>query len=612
MKRITLFGIGLVLGALVSTLPAQVPQLINYQGRVVVGTTNFDGSGQFKFALVNATGTTTFWSNDNTSTAGSEPTAAVTLPVSKGLYSVLLGDATIPNMVVVPAAVFTNPDVRLRVWFNDGTNGSQLLTPDQRIAAVGYALMATNVVDGAITGAKIAPGAVGSAQLGSNLTLGGTTTGSFSGNVSGNATNFTGSLAGNVTGTQGATVVSTVGGVTAANVAAGANLANAATNANTASTIVKRDASGNFAAGTMTGNVTGSAASFTGSLVGNVTGTQGATVVGTVGGVSAANVAAGANLANAATNLNTASAIVKRDASGDFSAGTITAAENLSLPTTNGTGTAGVITQNGSRLIHSFGSGNFFAGTSTGNFTMTGSGNAAFGFNALGFATSGSNNVAVGLRALEINSSGTSNVALGPNTLRNVTSGGGNIAIGESAGSAVTTGNGNILIGQSGVAGESNTTRIGGSKTFINGIRGVTTTVPNAIPVLIDGSGQLGTVSSSRRYKENIADMGDASSRIRALRPVAFRYKQPYADGAKPVQYGLIAEEVAEVFPELAVFNEAGEPETVKYQDLTPLLLNEFLKERERAAAAEAALREENTQMKKRLAELETRLDQRK
>ena len=146
---------------------AQVPQLINYQGRVVVGTTNFDGSGSFKFALVNAAGTTMYWSNDGTSANGSEPTNAVSLTVAKGLYSVLLGDTSLTNMTAVPPSVFNNSDVRLRVWFNDGTHGSQLLTPDQRIAAVGYAVMAGNVPDGAITSAKIATGAVGSTQLAS-------------------------------------------------------------------------------------------------------------------------------------------------------------------------------------------------------------------------------------------------------------------------------------------------------------------------------------------------------------------------------------------------------------------------------------------------------------
>ncbi|MCX6106293.1 MAG: hypothetical protein NTY08_10740 [Proteobacteria bacterium] len=142
---------------------------------------------------------------------------------------------------------------------------------------------------------------------------------------------FSGSLVGDVTGAQGATVVANVGGVTSANVANGADLANAATNANTASTIVKRDGTGNFIAGTITANLTGtasnatSAVSFTGSLAGDVTGTQGVTSVATVGSVSAANVAAGANLAIAATNDNTASTIVRRDGSGNFIAGTITA-----------------------------------------------------------------------------------------------------------------------------------------------------------------------------------------------------------------------------------------------------------------------------------------------
>src|SRR5437773_3076134 len=131
---------------LASSAHAQVPQIINYQGRVLVGPINFNGTGQFKFALVNATGSTTFWSNNGTSTAGSEPTAAVSLSVSNALYSVLLGDTSIPNMTVaIPLSVFNNSDVRLRVWFNDGTHGSQLLTPDQRISAVGYAMIAGTV-----------------------------------------------------------------------------------------------------------------------------------------------------------------------------------------------------------------------------------------------------------------------------------------------------------------------------------------------------------------------------------------------------------------------------------------------------------------------------------
>jgi hypothetical protein len=138
---------------------------------VAVGGVNFDGSGQFKFALVNGDGTTTFWSNDGTSTAGSQPAGAVTLTVSKGLYSVLLGDTALTNMTAILPSVFNNFDVRLRVWFNDGTNGSQQLAPDQRIAAVAYAMMTDGVRDGAITSAKIAAGAVGASQLASGAAV---------------------------------------------------------------------------------------------------------------------------------------------------------------------------------------------------------------------------------------------------------------------------------------------------------------------------------------------------------------------------------------------------------------------------------------------------------
>jgi hypothetical protein len=159
--------LAIVLGcvSVCATLQAQVPQLLNYQGRVVVGSTNFNGTGQFKFVLINGTNGQTLWSNDNSGSNGSEPTSAASLSVSNGLYSVLLGDTSIQNMVAIPFTVFNNSDVRLRVWFNDGSHGSQQLSPDQRIASVGYALMANSISDGAITSSKIAPNAVTSAQI---------------------------------------------------------------------------------------------------------------------------------------------------------------------------------------------------------------------------------------------------------------------------------------------------------------------------------------------------------------------------------------------------------------------------------------------------------------
>ena len=144
-------------------LYGQVPQLINYQGRVVVGSTNFNGTGQFKFALINGANGTTLWRNHGT--GAGEPANAVSIAVTNGLYSVLLGDTSLTNMAAIPVTVFNNSNVQLRVWFNDGTTGSQQLTPDQRIAAVGYAIIARNVPDGAITSAKIANGAVSTTKL---------------------------------------------------------------------------------------------------------------------------------------------------------------------------------------------------------------------------------------------------------------------------------------------------------------------------------------------------------------------------------------------------------------------------------------------------------------
>ena len=167
-KLLSLFCVSLFLQIAPVAVLGQVPQLLNYQGRIAVNGTNFTGTGQFKFALVDG-GTNvaaqTFWSNDGSSSSGGQPTASVPLPVTKGLYSVLLGDTTLSNMTALTASIFTNTDVRLRVWFNNGVTGFQLLTPDQRLAAVGYAIMAGTVPDGSITAGKIAAGAVGTSQL---------------------------------------------------------------------------------------------------------------------------------------------------------------------------------------------------------------------------------------------------------------------------------------------------------------------------------------------------------------------------------------------------------------------------------------------------------------
>jgi hypothetical protein len=146
---------------------------------VQVGTNDFNGNGQFKFALVNGDGSVTYWSNDGTPSG--QPAAGIVLPVTKGLYSVLLGNTNLPGMAAVPTAAFTNGDVHLRVWFNDGLNGFQQFVPDQRIGTAAFALMAGSaesaarvpagaissamLANGSVTVDKLAPGAVTAAAM---------------------------------------------------------------------------------------------------------------------------------------------------------------------------------------------------------------------------------------------------------------------------------------------------------------------------------------------------------------------------------------------------------------------------------------------------------------
>ena len=283
------------------------------------------------------------------------------------------------------------------------------------------------------------------------------------------------------------------------------------------------------------------------------------------------------------------------------------------------TATTGNIIKGGVRFLHDFGlnGSSTFLGRNSGNFTMTGTNNTAVGFNTLTNIGSGLDNVAMGLNALANNTSANSNTALGvsamfaTNTgganvaigtfaLENNTSGTNNIAIGFAAGQSISSGSGNIVIGNPGTA-ESITIRIGALQTraFIAGIRSVTTVNANGIPVLIDSAGQLGTVNSSQRVKDDIADMSEASSTLMKLRPVTFHYKSDQNPKGRSLQYGLIAEEVEKVAPSLVARNAKGEIETVYYQHLAPMLLNEYQKQQrvigvqtERLAALEVQARE--------------------
>lgn len=209
--------------------------------------------------------------------------------------------------------------------------------------------------------------------------------------------------------------------------------------------------------------------------------------------------------------------------------------------------------------------------------------NIALGINAMP-SIQGADNIAIGFNTLLATSSGIENTAVGMNALNANSTGSNNIAIGNLAGSNSSTNNDSIYIGSQGNSDDrNNTIRIETAsnqtptleKTYISGIFGVTVDLGSGTEVYVDAYGQLGSINSSRRYKEDISDMGKASEDIMRLRPVTFRYKQPLKDGSKPVQYGLIAEEVAEVYPGLVVHNAKGQIQSVKYHVLNSLLLNE-------------------------------------
>jgi uncharacterized coiled-coil protein SlyX len=252
-------------------------------------------------------------------------------------------------------------------------------------------------------------------------------------------------------------------------------------------------------------------------------------------------------------------------------------------------------------LANMTGANNTANGTNALSSNATASNNTATGSNAL-FLNVGADNTADGTGALANNTTGTRNTAEGLRALFNNTTGNGNIALGAGAGRSLTTGNDNICIGNGGRVDESNKIRIGTSSvhtaTFIAGIRGVT--VPSGSPVVVGPNDQLGTMTSSVRFKESIEPMAEASEAIHVLRPVTFRYK---SDTTNTPQFGLIAEQVAEVNPDLVVRDKNGDIYAVRYDAVNAMLLNEFLKEHRTVEEQECRIQEQELT----IAELQSR-----
>ena len=273
-------------------------------------------------------------------------------------------------------------------------------------------------------------------------------------------------------------------------------------------------------------------------------------------------------------------------------------------------------------LFSNKGSQNVAVGGQALQSNTTGFQNAAIGWRALFMNTTGFHNTATGPEALLRNTTGnhntaTGDLALGSNTTGNFnttdgahslvlnTTGTLNIVLGFAAGQNLTTGSNNIDVANGGVAAESNAIRIGNqvafsdmdgimhpahTKTFIAGIHGVAVT---GAAVVVSSSGQVGVAPSSARFKDEIKPMDKASEAILALKPVTFRYKKELDPEGIP-QFGLVAEQVEKVNPDLVAHDAKGKPYTVRYEVVNAMLLNEFLKEHRKVQELEATVAQQH------------------
>jgi len=318
-------------------------------------------------------------------------------------------------------------------------------------------------------------------------------------------------------------------------------------------------------------NTTGHANTATGhnTLGSNTTGSDN---TATGGGVLASNTTASENTGTGHHALNANTTGVNNTGTGSLA---------LASNSTGGNNTA---TGFQALALNTSGSNNTATGFEALVNNTTATFNVAYGESALFSNTTGGANTAIGSGALVHNTTASLNTAIGTNALFTNTTGKHNIALGNSAGTNLTTGSNNIDIGNQGVAAEANTIRIGTvgtqTKTFIAGIHGATAS--GGAAVFVNSAGQLGTLTSSARFKEAIKPMDKASEAILALKPVTFRYKHDLDPDGIP-QFGLVAEQVERVNPDLVARDADGKVYTVRYEAVNAMLLNEFLKEHQRA-----------------------------
>ena len=590
-----------------------------YQGRLTEGSSPANGSYDFRFrAAFDAFGNNYLGS----------PTLSNGVPVANGLFTITLdfgGSAFNGSNVWLEVDVRTN-----------GSGGYTILSPLQLITPAPYAIMARSAsnLSGTLPATQLS-GAVSNSQLANNSIAINAGTGLSGGG--------TAALGGSVTlNNTGVISVIGNSDITASTIGGAVTLGDTATSTNIPSTIVKRDATGSFGVSNITlngmilsgGNLLlhtyGAENFFAGLGAGNLTmfGTGNAGIGFAALGHNTSgikNTACGHNtlFSNMTGIYNTAcgEGSLYANTSGSFNSangmtallnntnGSYNVAVGLSALYWNKSGSNN--TANGaSALYYNNGDNNtangyeaLYSNTNGRNNTAIGYGalllntsgwdnvangalalfqnnadnNTADGYEALSSNTSGVNNTATGFRALYSNTNGANSTAVGFQALYNAT-GNNNLGLGNSAGFALTTGSNNICIGNGGVSSDTNTCRIGSSqtRTFVAGIFGATSSGGTA--VFVNSSGQLGTTTSSRRFKEEIHDMDSGSDVLLSLRPVTFRYK-PEIDPRGVPQFGLIAEEVDKVDPDLVVRDEQRGIYTVRYEAINAMLLNEFLKQ---------------------------------
>jgi Chaperone of endosialidase len=265
-------------------------------------------------------------------------------------------------------------------------------------------------------------------------------------------------------------------------------------------------------------------------------------------------------------------------------------------------------TASGFQALYSNTTGTFntAVGTTALFANTTGANNTAFGYQALVSNASGKGNAAQGVNALYSNTTGIRNLGIGSNALYTNSTGSYNIALGFDAGYNVVNGSNNIEIGAMGTAGDNGSIQIGAQGTQTSAtIAGIYGTTITGSAVYVTPTGQLGVLASSERFKTDVEAMGAASEKLARLRPVTFKLK---TDAKGTMQYGLIAEEVAKVYPELVIRGTDGRIDGVRYEELAPMLLNMVQRQQAKLAAQEersVSLAKQMQDIQRRLAEVQ-------